>query len=164
MKSPNHQYHIQDFCLIIKSLYPHKETVNKYKTLLHKYGEHHLTLRQTEQLEQLIKAITILHQNQREQSHWGIIYTEQEDIYIALSLMEREISQQPEILLSVPERRFYNQLKMTYNEKPFTRKEASILTQKSKTNTWWKLWELETKGLIKKVGGTKNRGYYYQLK
>ncbi len=146
--------------MIIKQLFPHLRIENPLEEQLYYYAKHHLSKRETAVLNQLIKAITILHYQARERSFYDKIIVEQEDINMALFLMQRELPQKNVFLSLTPnQRRIFSKLELAFGDNKFKRIEAMNVINRSKTTTWKRLWELETRGLIKKVGGIKERGY-----
>jgi hypothetical protein len=158
-----HRHRLEDLAAIVKQSFPHRETVNKYHRILEAklplaFGKKDIAL-----FHRLLKSITLLHQKQRREDRFGRFYTEKEDIYITLFLMERQLeTKRPEYLLSRPERWFYSLLLSEFGHESFTRREAQQLSNLSKTNTHWKLWELMTKGLLER-NGSKGKGYDYRI-
>ena len=159
-KNRSRSAHLEDLVLIIKCLYPHREAINKYETQIMLQG---WPQKQKESLLRLITALAILQQTHRPEDRWGRIYATDEDFATALFLMESQLqAAKPKLLLQRPERWFYSKIRDKYDDKPFTATQAQIVCRLSKTNTWWKLQELQTKGFVQKVG-KKGQAILYKL-
>ena len=153
--------HLKDFVLIVKSLFSHRQIINPFLERIksHEYW----TEGQKELLCDLIWALTILHKSYRDQDHWGRFFASSEDFHMAVNLMLRELkTENPELLLSAPERRFYNGLRTRFFDQPFTRYQAQVLSRISSTNANFKLRELMSKNLVEHVGKKKG-AYLYRL-
>lgn len=156
-----HYYHyLEDLVTIIKSLYPHRETVNPYDKLITE-----TSLENKELLERLIHSLTLLHQQYRVEDRWGRFCSTREDLSMSLLLVSRTLNHEHcERLLSRPDRWFYSVLLSEFEDQIFTRSAAQRVSGLSKTNTHWKLCELESKGLIAEKTGSRGQGYRYQLR
>ena len=155
--------HLRDLHTNVKNLFRHREVHNPYKKEI---GENAaFSPDQRELLLKTIEMLTLLNQLHRWEDHWGRFHATKEDYMNGLNLIQLLLDiDQRSILLSVPERKFYEELRHLFRDEVFTAREVRLNLRRSRSTTWWKLQELMSKGLIERVGGNKGKGYLYQIR
>jgi hypothetical protein len=155
------KYHIKDLHLIIKLLYPYRQTVNKYEKLLRQ-------LSFNEQQQRLIldttHSLTIINELYRDQDKYGRFYVTREDMFNAIYMLQNELNlKKHEYLLSASLRWFYNQVVQYFDGRVFTSREVSLKLRKSKSLCYRYLTELVDRNFIRIVG-KRSQAYVYKLK
>ena len=154
--------HISDLILIFKCLYPHEWIVNHFEEQINKNSQ--FTARQKQLLNELIIVSVLLNKSYRPWDKFMHLHAIEEDYINALNLMQRELNvKQPMLLLNSASRRFLVEIMDKCQGDTFKFSQAQQITHLSRTNVWWKIKELESKDFIKCIGGSKSKGYLYQL-
>lgn len=154
------KYHIKDFNVIIKLLYPYRQTINKYEKLLQQMN---FTDKQQAMIKETAHSLTIINEVYRDQDSYARFYVTREDVINAIYMLQNELHlQKQEYILSPSLRWFYNQLQMYFTSNHFTSKEVGHKLRKSKSLSYRYLTELVERELIKIVG-KKNNAYVYEL-
>jgi predicted transcriptional regulator len=154
---------IIEFCLIIRELFPEEiVTTNpheNYQKLLLELGE-----KQRNLTELLSHHLAKLYQNHRIQRKGKLIEIAEEDLLVALKIIEKlEIKEDEKEKkeLNKNDRNNYSKL-LKHKEKLLTSKEIQTIVEQSKTQTNRLLNLLLEKKLIERYG-FKNKGFYYKL-
>jgi len=154
--------HPNDLSLIFKCLYPHLQVVNPFEDQL--YKDKYLTKREKRIILEMIRVSVLVNKNYRYWDNWMRLHATEEDYINALSLAERELRpKKPKVLLTTAVRRFLVEIISRYGGSEFTFKQAREATHLSRTGTYWKMKDLESKDLIRRVGGARYTGYYYEV-
>ncbi|QMU63537.1 MAG: hypothetical protein GKR88_04095 [Flavobacteriaceae bacterium] len=156
------KYHIKDFNLIIKLIYPTRQVINVYHKLLEKTGsfsKSHLEL-----INQTTKNFTVLNELHRDQDKYGRLYTVREDLNNAVYFLQNELElKEQDILLPASTRWFYKEIHWQFYDMVFTSKQAALVLRKSKSSVYRHLSELVDRELVEIVG-KKRTAYVYQIK
>lgn len=140
------KYHVADLNIIIKILYPYRQTVNKYQKLLDKttFNSH-----QKELIIQTAHSLTIINELYRDQDTYQQLYVTREDICNAIYMLQNELHlPNQERLLSPSLRSFYNQIQQSYYDRPFTNKDLRKQFKKSRSAIYRNLSELADRQFI----------------
>jgi hypothetical protein len=155
------KYHINDFNLLVKILFPKRKVTNIYAKLIDKVD---FTDYQKKLIKQTTQSFTILNEMHREQDKWGQLYAVREDMVNAVNLLQNEIDfKNPEYLFPPSLRWFYKQLQMEYTGIVFTNYQVRLHLRKSSSLVYRNLTELVDRELIEIVG-KQRQAYVYQLK
>jgi len=151
--------HIKDFHIIIKLLYPYRQTINKYSHLTSKMP---FTTAQKELLKTTIHSLTIINEMYRDTDKYGRLYSTREDLTNAVFMLQNELDLQGQIYLLKPNLRwFYGQLEQHFGGLTFTRRQVSNKLIKSKSTCYRHLTELVDRELLEITGKSKNTYQYY---
>jgi hypothetical protein len=153
-------YHaLADLAITVRSLYPESATRNPFKRAIPFHGQ---PMETVWLFDQLVHAVTMINRVERYQDKSGSWTSERSDVLAALQLMKCLIN--PELLLTASEKDTHRILaKYIGTEKTFGRKDVQALTGLGKTHSTRQINKLLQSGLVKMVGGHKNRGYLYRL-
>ncbi len=153
-------YHIKDLNIIVKLLYPYRQTINKFSCLLDQMS---FTEVQQELLKATVHSLTIINEMYRDKDKFDRIYTTREDVINAIVMLQNELDlkDQPSIL-SPSVRWFYSQLQQYFGGLDFTSREVSRTFRKSKSTCYRHLTELVDRELVK-ITGKKEMAYTYHL-
>lgn len=155
------KYHIKDLNIIIKLLYPYRQTINKFTRLLNQLT---FTAPQQELLITTIHSLTIVNEMYRDQDKWGRLYSTREDVINAIFMLQNELDlQEKSCVLPAATRWFYSQLQIYFSDLDFTSTEVSKKLIKSKSACYRHLTELVDRQLVS-VSGKKGQTYLYCLK
>lgn len=153
---------LNDLYLNARNLFSHREVYNPFEKEIE--DNQRFTEDQKLILCQTIHMLTLLNQLHRKEDHWARFHATREDYLNGLNLMQALLEiENRSLLLSRAERLFYGEILSLYGDTPFRLRELREKTRRSKSNTWWKIRELISKGLVERVGGNQARGYLYQI-
>ncbi|OED37056.1 hypothetical protein AB832_05290 [Flavobacteriaceae bacterium (ex Bugula neritina AB1)] len=154
------KYHIKDFNVIVKLLYPYRQTVNKYEKLLQQMN---FTDKQQSMIKETAHSLTIINEVYREQDSYARFYVTREDIINAIYMLQNELHlQQQEYILSPTLRWFYNQLQMHFTSTAFTVREVRYKLRKSDSLCRRYIVELIERELVETVG-KRGTSHVHQL-
>ena len=163
IKKRSSRLHLHDLILIVKCLYPHWEIENPYEELI--YIQASWTTEEKELVNQLLYVSVLLNKCHRigGERPWTL-KASYEDYTNALSMAERELHPvAPLLLLSTATRRYLIALWGDYGEEGFTLREAQFTTHMSKTSSYRRIKELESKGMVERMRGYKGQGHQYRI-
>ena len=156
------KYHIKDFNLLIKLIYPKRVVLNPYHKLLEKTGSFskvHLEL-----IKETTANFTILNEMHRDQDKYGRLYTVREDLNNAIYFLQNELKlKEQDILLGASTRWFYHEIHWQFYDSVFTSREVALQLRKAKSTVYHHLTELVDRELVEIVG-KRNTAYIYQIK
>ena len=114
-----------------------------------------------ELVDMLVRQLTLLNRSYRIKEN-GVYRSEKSDLVVALNLLERDVKSEtllnPSLLLC------YEQLRRVIGyDRMFTSREVSRVTGYKKTSTMHILRKLVGCDKIRKVGGNRHTGYFYEL-
>ncbi len=109
----------------------------------------------------LIRQITLLNRMYRMREN-GVYRSEQQDLVIVINLLHGELK--TGTMLNPLMQLAFSKLKRVIGyHRMFTRKDVQRITGYRKTQSYQLIKRLEICELIKQVGGSKTRGYYYEI-
>jgi hypothetical protein len=153
---------LTDLYLNTRNLFRHREVYNPFEKEIE--ANNSFTDDQKEILHQTIQTLTLLNQLHRKEDHWARFHATREDYLNGLNLIQSLLNiEKRSLLLSRPESLFYGQIWSLFGERVFSLREVRTLTRISKSNTWGKIRELMSKGLVERVGGNQTKGHLYQI-
>jgi DNA primase len=159
-----------DFIQTLVALLKPYEVVNPYADKVHLPEEAHKIRRLNGLYQAFVKAVTLMHQYQRQRDERGRLISEKEDLQIAAGIMFESI------LLKVDEldgslRQFYERLKTYVKAKAgdhhltyeFGQREVRQVLHISKSQLHRYLTDLEQLEYIRKSGGYANKGFNFKI-
>ncbi len=154
------KYHIKDLNVIIKLLYPYRQTINKFNYLLDRMT---FTEVQQELLKTTVHSLTIINEMYRDKDKFNRIYTTREDVINAIFMLQNELDLKDQsIILPPPVRWFYSQLQQHFGGLEFTSREVGRKFRKSKSTCYHHLTELVDRELVE-ITNKKGQAYVYYL-
>lgn len=154
------KYHIKDFNLLVQILYPKKQVISDYESLIDQVA---FTETQKELLKETTRSFTILNELYRECDKYGRLYSIREDVVNAVYLLQNEISfQSPEYFLPAGLRWFYKQLQMDFTDVAFTNYQVRLKLRRSRSTVYRHVTELVDRELVEIVGKQKG-AYVYKV-
>lgn len=158
-KSQKRSY-IYDFNVLIKLLYPYRQSINKYERLTNQMS---FNTSQKALLKQVIHSLTVLNETYRDQDKIGRLYTTREDVINGIVLLQNELDlKDQKILFPYALQHFYKELKTHFIAQQFTSREVCRKIRKSKSSCYRNLSELVDRNKVKLVG-RKQQSFVYQL-
>jgi hypothetical protein len=112
--------------------------------------------RATTQIFSMLRAVTLLHHNQRERDEYGRLVATQEDYKIALEILQQPLSES--LGVPAPAAKFYDKLALKFKRKVFSTKQATEKTgviKKTATNYLTALQKHECVKLVTNARGPK---------
>ncbi|MHA7060261.1 hypothetical protein ACWGOQ_0023770 [Aquimarina sp. M1] len=160
-KLKGRKYHVYDLNIIIKVLYPYRQTVNKYKRLLVQTS---FTTSQKELIITTAHSLTIVNELYRDQDTLGRFYVTIEDMSNAIYMLQNELHlPQHGYLLSPNLRWFYKELHTHFDNRIFTNKDIRRRLGKARSTVYHHLTELVDREFIEIID-RKSSGFMYQIK
>ena len=159
-KLSHRRHHLNDLNLIIKILYPYRQTINKYHNLL---AQTSFTDEQKKLIIQTAHSLTIINELYRDQDTLRRLYVTREDIFNAIYMLQNELDLSTQhYLLSPSLRWFYKTIQPDFCDTPFTAKQICRHLDKSKTTVHRYLSELTDREFLKIIGKQHN-AYLYKI-
>ncbi|MEE9337832.1 MAG: hypothetical protein V3U87_07105 [Methylococcaceae bacterium] len=160
-KLEGRKYHVHDLNTIVKVLYPHRVTINKYKNLLEQTT---FTTSQKELIVTTAHSLTIVNEMYRDQDKYGKFYITREDMINAIYMLQNELHlPKHEYLLSPYLRWFYKELQLYFDGRDFTNKDIRQRLGRSASVINQNLRELVDREFIEIIDRKKS-GFMYRIK